>query len=549
MTARTLAVAALVLCIASPALAQWEEESSRRTRTASDSPGAAPTSLMAPTEDYDENWDKDDKGESFEDVEAARRRRNLRGGERGGASTTTPVETSDWTAPPVRSGLRVIEEDVSVSTTVEFGVEDPDRIGRSLGASDAEGMSLGAPRRPAEGRSFRIRADALDEEPAQPSVKERPKAPMGIVVPADQDFEETPRARRSDDPWGKDAATRRERGGSNRQPSLLDDLSESSGEYGGVRTSTGVGSGDSIPVREVKIDYTPTTTINVDARPSPVVERAATPRPVEPPPAAVEPPSRAVPPAGAASDKTKRAVGRPSREPEKILSYDPFAKLENELAEAEGRPVPAPAVDKPLPEYEFDPPRREEIKRPMYEEPEMAVRPIEAPRAVDTSRDPSLVGLSALVGLGPSFATSPVSGFDTDFAWGFNLRLHPAFAGPISLDLSFWRAARSEGTPVMTVDSARNHISARVFYTKDYPKGLFMGFGGGLVMTGSSAEYLVNDGSPESASASQYRPGGDVTAVLGLRFKPMEVRLDLRTIVRGGLRLEFLPVVSFGVSI
>src|SRR5690606_19682979 len=157
-----------------------------RTRSASDSPGTAPTSLMAPTEDFDENWDKDDKGESFEDVEAARRKRNSRGGGREDAEPT-PVETSDWTDPPKRTGLRVIEEDVSVSTTVEFGVEDPDRIGRSLGASDAQGLSLGAPKRAPEGKSFRVRADALDEEPAQPVVKERARAPMGIVVPANQD--------------------------------------------------------------------------------------------------------------------------------------------------------------------------------------------------------------------------------------------------------------------------------------------------------------------------------------------------------------------------
>lgn len=543
MRMRTLVAAAFVLSVASPALAQWEGESSRRHRSASDSPGAAPTSLMAPVGDFDEDWDKDEKGESFEEVESARRRRNQRGRGQGGSDATTPGTTTDWTAPVPRTGLRVIESDVSVSTTIELGVDDPDRIGRSLGASEADGLSLGASRKRTEPKSFRIRADALEEEPAQPSsVNERPRAPTGLVVPADQDFEETtPRPRRADDPWAREAPSRGNRGGTTRHRSLLDDLSGSSGEYGGMRTSMG-GTGESIPVREVKIDYAPSTSLNVDERAAPPVERPAPPASVTPPPSTVT----AIPPP---PEKPKRAVGTPAGEPEKILSYDPFAKLEAEMAEVEGRTVPAPAVDRPLPEYQLERPQRQEVRPPVYEEPEMAVRPIEAPRPVDTSRDASLVGLSALVGLGASFATSPVSGFDTDFAWGFNLRLHPAFSGPISLDLSYWRTARSEGTPVMTVDAAWNHVGVRVFYTKDYPKGLFMGFGGGLVVTGSSVEYLVNDGALESASASQFRPGGDVTALLGVRFKPMEVRLDLRAVVRGGLRLDFLPVVSFGVSI
>lgn len=559
MTARVL-VACVLSLFASTAWAQWDDEPKRtQTRSSSDSVGAAPTGIMAVIEDDEDEWDEaKTKRSEFDEVKKPAVEKK---------QERSPSESRPWTDAPSRRGLVVIEEDVSVSNTIIHGVPDPDRIGRSLGASKSEGLSLGATRSRGE-KSYRVRADRLDEEEAAEKAKEqaierkKQKAPMGIVVPLEGDFDDPVN---SGDPWARERKTDIHSKGGSSHRSLLDELAGSSSPTfesrsyvapetspAGVRESRSAS--DSVWNAEGgdRVFNSPserTTFFSADEvkGSEPEAKPVAAPAPARMrKPAAVSPEPEPERVEKKRAGPARRAVGEAQKEPEKILSYDPFAKLEGDLAEAEGRARPE---KKSLPEYEIERPKAESLRAPKYEEPEMPVGQISQPKEKGRTRDLSYWGLSALAGVGVNIANAPVSGFTSDFAWGVNLRLQPAFTGPISLDLSYWRATRADGTPVVSVDSAWSHVGIRGFYVRDFDKGLFMGFGGGLLLTDSSVSYIVNDAGEDIASGSELRPGGEVGAIMGFRYKLFEMRLDLRAMLRGGLRVDFLPVISLGVSI
>lgn len=559
MTLR-LVVFCLSVLVGFPAAAQWDDEPKRtRTRGGTERVGPPPTGIMAIVEEHGDDWEEPRKKRP-EPGERTRREEPANARE----------ETRPWTDAPPPRGLVVIDEETSVSNVVIHGVPDPDRVGRSLGASNSKGLSLGATRYDGE-KSYRVRADKLDEAEAAERAKneaierKKMKAPMGIMVPVERDFDDEAHA---GDPWARERrpAVQRKAGSTHR--SLLDELSESTSQTFDASEYTA-------PAQEPDLrresgsfsDSIWSDTVGDVVRPddseratfhSGDESRALSPAPQ---PAAVPAPARMRRPAAAVSpeperDKSKRAtssdrsVENPVKElekkPEKILSYDPFAKLEGDLAEAEGRERPDPQS---LPEYEVEKPTVEKLRAPRYDEPEMAVAPIAPPKEKSRTRDPSYWGLSALAGVGVNVANEPVDGYTADFAWGLNLRLQPLFTGPIALDLSFWRAARADGTPVVNVESAWSHVGIRAFFVRDFEKGMFMGFGGGLLLTNSSVSYTVNDAGEDTASGSLLRPGGDLSAIMGFRYKLFEMRLDLRTMLRGGMRLDFLPVLSFGISI
>lgn len=548
------------------ALAQWDDEPKRRRSSDGESAAVIPLGIMAPVEGEEEEWDEP-KTRSPDRT----RRSTVR-------DEDEPKPTTPWTDAREREGIVVIEDDASTSNVVIFGEDDPDRIGRSLGASDSTGMSLGRRRRD-EPTTFRIRADGLESESARavPTQGTR-EAPMGIVAPLDRPARDVP-APKGSDPWRDETPTppSRDRAGRSAQPSLLDDLGSmggstrtfSSGDFETRKPTASPETPSVAPPRPVW-DEPSSRTSGVDAswRSEPVSSPPPPPRPVEEtittldaapaprPPAAegrvgatdtsrsdrARTPSRAV----RAADTSAEEPAQAPKPAEKILSYDPFAKLESELAGDEPRALD-PAS---LPEYQLDTPKVERLQTPKYEEPEMAVRPIEVAKDErPPPRDPSLLGVFAHAGAGVYLRRDGVGDYSAALAWGLGARLQPRFLGPFSLDLSFWRAAQSEGTSFVTVDSALNHVAARAFYTLEYEGSFYVGFGAGVVLTGSASDYLTNDGNAETASASQWRPGADATALIGFRYGLFDARVDLRAVLRGGLRLDYLPALSVGIAL
>lgn len=520
MMSRVLVAACVATFASSTAWAQWEDEERTQNRSASESVGSAPTGIMAVVNDNDDvGWDDGTGGDDeFEEAKSpvdVKRKR---------------PRTEPRTQLSENRGIVVIEDNDTVSNVIIHGEPDPDRIGRSLGAQKSKGLSIGTKREKGE-QSYRVRADMLDEEEEAVRTREeavrrkKMKAPMGLVVPID--------GRGGEDPWEDDskAGIRRKSEGAHR--SLLDDLSEpttqtfESSSFKDVKPKSS----------DAREDDSVSSSVWGDEGENQVYEAKSVDEPVFRADESVAPePERA-------KKSPRRAVGETGKKPEKILSYDPFSKLEGDLSGEEGK-----SDKEALPAYEVERPKAKQAPSPKYEAPKRVERGDDASRTGDW-RDLSYWGFSALAGVGVNIAKAPVSGYTADLALGLNLRLQPEFTGPVALDLSFWRAARSDGTPVVAVDSAWSHISLRAFYVRDIAKGFFMGAGGGLLLTSSSASYVVNDGAESIATGGALRPGGEIGAIMGMRYKLFEARLDLRALVRGGLRLDFLPVVSFGVTL
>jgi hypothetical protein len=182
-------------------------------------------------------------------------------------------------------------------------------------------------------------------------------------------------------------------------------------------------------------------------------------------------------------------------------------------------------------------------------DPAFAVKSIEAPPPKAFVRDPSIKGLYVGGLVGAALARDPVSGFTPDLAFGARAAFNPAAFGALTIDLSWLRSTRDGGTPFIDVASRWHHVAARVLYLKEHRNGVVLGFGGGPLVTLNSTSYALSDGREAApATGNVARVGADGTFVLGLRKRPIELRLELRAILRGGLRLDLLPTLGVGLA-
>jgi len=265
----------------------------------------------------------------------------------------------------------------------------------------------------------------------------------------------------------------------------------------------------------------------------------------EPPPAPEPEPAPAPEPVPAAPARTPvaatpEAVGEtppPAAPAATENTLAPIERMERELRELEGTPEPPKSAEGPggYPAPEVAPPT-----------------PIEAPTRVvepiGLQRDPSILGLSIGAGAGVVLAQDPKTGRRPDFAFGGHLTWNPAAFGRLAVDASAWRASHSGGTSTMTVDSSWLHIALRILWVRETGP-MILGFGAGGILTMDGVSYLLKDGVDTRADASTMRPGGDLTMFGGVRLRPLEVRLEARALLRGGMRLDFLPALTVGLAL
>lgn len=563
---RALVLASLVAFLAAPSRAD-------------DRHRAAPTGFVVVP---DEDEDPLEKPSANPDAEPAKAK----------AKKKREPDAAAWTEPAPKKGLTIVEEGAAASTVIRAGDLEADRAGKPF-LGGKKGIGFVQPVAPV-GRqgSFTFKASAADAKeevddddddddddaparavraPPKAAARAAPRAPSGLMTPTDDDDAPAPRGRRADDPFDDAHAPTP---APQQAPARDDDASAMTAPARNMLpTGRQVGpGGGAIKVEEVHIDYQQDSFIDVGRRkpevkaPKPKPEPAPKPAPARrgllmgddedaPAKAAVEEPERparppaesrrpivTAPPADDPPPPRPEATEPPAPKDAPRPADDPFDKLNRELRQLDPKTEAGP-LDEPVKQR-----RPPEQKVEIPAEPEMAVKPIDVPPPSENPRDPSMLGLSVTAGLGAALADDPSSGYAADFAYGAGVMLNPSFAGPFALDLSFFRAARTGGTPFISVDSAWNHVAARLLYVKEQKGGVFLGFGAGVLVTANSATYHVNDGHATDATGAQPRLGGDGSVVAGIRFRPLELRLDLRALLRGGFRLDFLPTFSVGVS-
>ncbi len=258
----------------------------------------------------------------------------------------------------------------------------------------------------------------------------------------------------------------------------------------------------------------------LDELPSPTSGPAA---PASSPRASVPSPAAASPAAGSAAKLE-----------------DPFQKLDRDMRALE--------KTQPLPPDQSAPEPPAEIHPRVFHTSPFAETPVAVPPTPVPHRPALLLGLSVLAGVGPAIMDDSTTGYATRLAYGLTASFNPAIAGPFAIDLSAFRATATGGTPFVSVDSAWNNFAIRLLYLKWQPYQVFVGFGAGLLLTENSATYRVDDGEPTQATGAVLRPGVDATSVVGMQLGLVQLRVDLRVLLRGGFRLDFLPTFSAGVG-
>ncbi len=273
-------------------------------------------------------------------------------------------------------------------------------------------------------------------------------------------------------------------------------------------------------------------------------------------------PVEAPPPAPRPVDPAPAAPANP------VLGEDPFEKFNRELKEIEGKSAPSaptgaaapdsaptPPAPQPSPPSEPEKPSRtKRTKERVVKERESSERPEKTAasrKSTTPIADPVLLsssaprtGVSAGATVGLLLARAPEGGFVPAVAYGLAAAVRPVATSPFSFDLFAVRAARTEGTELVSVSSAWIHVAVHAVVSKQWSNGLFLGAGVGPLITGNSATYSINDGKPSAPVGSQIRFGGDATALFGVRVAMFEVRADLHALIRGGPRLDLLPTLS-----
>jgi hypothetical protein len=163
-------------------------------------------------------------------------------------------------------------------------------------------------------------------------------------------------------------------------------------------------------------------------------------------------------------------------------------------------------------------------------------------------RDPHWIGISITGGVGAFIASGTQPGYLhlPTLAYGGQITISPRFLGAFGLELGFWRTGQTTGTSFDSIASTTNEIAARLVFLPRVGAGFFCGLGLGFVYTWSTAVYNVQ--SATTGNADAFQPGADGSFIVGWRISYFEMRLDLRTVLSGGLRLDFLPAFSLGVT-
>jgi hypothetical protein len=164
-------------------------------------------------------------------------------------------------------------------------------------------------------------------------------------------------------------------------------------------------------------------------------------------------------------------------------------------------------------------------------------------------RAPGSAGLSITAGAGALLASGGVPGYYPTLAYGGQLTWNPAVMGDFAFDVSFWHSSRTTGAGFAAITDAENDATGGLMYIPRFGPGLYAGFGLGVLVTITSVQYNLTGVSELQGSAtSAPRVGGDGTVSFGYRVSYFEARLELHTLLRGGLRLQFLPTANVGVT-
>lgn len=261
-------------------------------------------------------------------------------------------------------------------------------------------------------------------------------------------------------------------------------------------------------------------------------------------------PVRAEPAKSAPKVDEKRA---PKKEPKKDPKYDDvpagFVVYEVESAEDFVESGTSAVSDDEVPAgfvvIDVESAELEQAPKPRSQAKAKAPKPPREPVVL-----PEGVGFGLTAGLGALLPADPRTGYTADFAYGLQGMWSPAFLKGLAADVGFWRAGRSDGTPVARVNTAFNHLSVRALYLYRLPQEprLYVGGGGGALVTLTQVDYLLRDEGQQTHSSMAVRPGLDAGLVSGFQYEQIQVRLDVRSMLRWNLRLDFLATLSAGVA-
>jgi len=556
MTPRLL----LLLCLApSLALAQGWDDSGSRRRSSGES--SAPVSgFVVPTEtpELDEEDDAPPKKKAppkrrapADDEEEAPPEDTPDLKPTGGIrlsdepSTRRGADTKTWEEQTEKPrGPAVIEVNTAAPSIVTPEDLARDRRGTSLGSGERAQGGLGlSPRRDQEFYgTFRANDDApakLGERELRElerRQKERgtttppPSVPSGLLVSPDEPEEE---------PEEIEPPPRTTR------PSAAPELRITGDGADRFRDSTPLVPGARGDGRLIKVEEFDTTTgieteiVAPSSKPRPPPARrtekpAARVEKAPEPAVTIDPPEPPVP-AKPAVVETPKPVEKPAAAAS--AEMDPFEKFEREKAALEGRDYDAEQAAK---------------KRAAEPSRDAALRELSSGSAPSQGPSPSTpgvpgkgAGLSIGVGGGALVLRDATGLWAPVPAFGVNVTWVPPFADAFGIDVGFWRGGRAGGGGDVFVDASFNHLALRLFLVKEVAGGVRAGIGPGALVTINSVSYAAG---ATNELATITRVGGDLTTFVGGRLGIVDLRLDLRGLLRGGLRLDFLPTLQAGVG-
>ncbi len=270
---------------------------------------------------------------------------------------------------------------------------------------------------------------------------------------------------------------------------------------------------------------------------------------------AMPPQEKAKPAPPAAVVATKNKKKRPKKEKERVAEspavvasnqaspgYDPFQKLDSDLAKVN---PPPPATPSPAPSTQgtCSVEDGEESSSVIVDSDTGSAPP--PPRKRRPLRDPRSAGLSITVGAGALIASGGVPGYHPYLGYGGQLTWNPAALGDFAGEVGFWRSSHTTGSGFSQVTTADNDASARILFIPRFGPGFYAGVGLGVLVGISTTGYEV---AGSFSATSPVQVGGEAAALIGYRISYFEARIDLRTLLTGGLRIEFLPTASVGVT-
>lgn len=242
------------------------------------------------------------------------------------------------------------------------------------------------------------------------------------------------------------------------------------------------------------------------------------------------------------ADASQPAASRSSGRSRQAEADDPFARLRQDLQEAG---IESEAEEEP---------RQKRRARPQSDslwsrsqEDRLPTRPGDDEHMA-VGREAGKKGIHILAGVGLLAARDPQGGYGANLAYGLSAGWTPSFARSLGLDLALWRAAANDGTEFVSTSTSYHHLSLRAMWQPALPYNLVVAAGGGFLLSQSIVGYHIGGESTETAFAFSHRAGVEAMLAGGVRFKLVEFRLEMRALLRGGMRLDYLPTANLGVA-